>query len=749
MKSFITTIRIGMWMLLCSLCTIACTDENTLGNNKYDSAGKAIQITVSKPDNHTVSRAAATEKDQFTKGDIIHISTTFTFASGTTGTTPVYSCLQYNGTKWVEHDTKTFTWPWNAEKASFTAYYIPSTEHYENSSMLMPGNVPILFSDLSLATVKNGTDPLVATYTEVPAGSSVYLQFEHILTKVTFTNLNKKLDGSSIKEGEELRLIIGNLISEQIVFTREDNNNLKHELTNDSKTTIGYVFNKCEGNEITFLLPAQVQDTKFKLAHKDMSAYHSLELPQELAAGKHYIIDVEKLADNALSNDIREEDWNKDIAPETLNSDGIQEYLRNIRDGKECTINGKQILITYLDENQNSVVAQIRDVDFNNQKFTPVNIGSNIIFQGNNHKIKNLSITKTVRNDDYEEPGVTATGDFCKALFGKNKGIIKNLVIEKATIKDGSTDEIYAGILAGENIGTIQNVKIQGATIANSSAQYIGLLAGSNSKTIDKCSISENINININQANAPKDIYIGGFVGYASGSTQIADCWIQGGETNHSISIEGSYNKNCYVGGMIGLTESMKQCTTNLDITVNATGNLFIGGFAGQIQAEEVTNCTAIGKIDATSTTNANIGGFVGMLLNAALYDCAASGTITATSGVIGGLVGKMNAAETKSEITYSSATGELSNDNGAFIGTAVKDKGTLSIGNCFSINKATSFIKEGKEYITTLTQCHLKGNDVTTNTTFNPNGDVKWTNTPPIYGDDIYYLKRELLKTE
>lgn len=748
MKSLITTIKTGMQMLLCSIYIIACTNEEVLENNPQNYAGKAIDLVVTGPDNHAVSRAANV-KETFKKDDIIHISTTFTLinANKSESTSTVYSCLKYNGTKWSEHDTKTFTWPWNATKATFTAYYIPSAGNYENKDALKQSKLSVTLSDLSQQ--KNGEDPLTATYTDVPAGGSVYLQFNHLLSKVTFKNLDETAKADSFY------LMVD--CNKKITFTRTNEDKLTHTISTLSGRN--FIANASSSDtEITFLIPELKNNTKIRLARKDMSPYHSLKIPIDFMPGRHYTIDITQLADNDISDSVKEEDWNADAAEVTLDATAIGKYLESIRDGKEYSYNGKQILITYKDEFYHNIVAQICDVNFNNVEFTPVNIRANIVFQGNSHKIKNLNITNAIHANAPDD----TSGALCKALFGRNAGTIKNLVIETAKMQAGTNDDgqEYAGILTGLNEGIIENLKLQGVTIGENAttANYIGTVTGSNRQNVSNCQVLGDIKITVAQTKTEGSVYIGGFTGSSTGAGKVTNCLVQGNDTKKSITVNGSYNI-CYVGGMVGLCENMDNCTTNLNTTINGTSKInHAGGFAGAIEnAKAVQSNTAIGDISLGQSVNATMGGFAGSLQNSTLHDCAASGNLSyAATSTVGGLIGNIRCTNEATVIRYSSATGNVPADAGGFIGVTTKqdtDKGTLTIQNSFCISNADNFIKEDN-ITATIENCHIKGISTSDYTVSFSSSEKYWTNTPAIYGNDtndnpIYYLKRNLIGKE
>lgn len=742
MKSLTTTIKAGMWMLLCSLLITACSNEDLLESNPKEYTGKAIQLFAIGPDNHTVSRASNV-KEGFNTDDIIHISTTFTLidANNIESTSTVYSCLKYQANKaWKEEGTSTFNWPWNATKASFTAYYIPATGAHKNDSPLNTGDVPpINLSDLTQQV--KGEDPLMATYANVAAGSSVYLQFNHIFSKVTFTKLEAATN-------EEFRLIAD--CNKVITFTRKASDEL--EYATSAITDKNYIANTAtDTKEITFLIPELPQNAKIKLARKDMSAYHSLELPKNFESGKHYIIDVTQLADNFVSDAVKEDDWNDAANEMILDSDGIQKYLLAIQNGTECVINGRQILVLNKEGKEN-IVVQICNVDFKNQPFEPVNLRNSIIFQGNGYKIKNLRITKS----NFENEPDKKDGAVCKALFGRNSGVIKNLVIEGATWEAGSTIEKYAGILTGVNYNEINNVTINGVSIDNTPAEYVGTLVGFNNQNIANCRVTGDIALNVNQE-GDKTVYIGGFIGSSSGSGGISNCEVQGNDSKKEITIKGK-NQIGYIGGFAGFAEKIDDCSTNMDVKIEngttATNKLYVGGFVGRAERLQLKNNTSIGNIDySSSLINVLIGGFSGSLQNITVHNCAAGGELTSSSvanQAQGGFVGSVEANTGETIIRYSSTTGNMPTTVGAFIGTITKDKGTLTIGNSFCINSATDFILAGKENAT-VDNCHQNGIGSDGNS-FIPMSIDHWTNTPAIYGKDkngqeIYYLKRNSIK--
>lgn len=721
MKQIRSTLKFTLWTMLACLFFMACTENDLVESNEV---GNPILLFVSGPEN-SANNAGRTVKEAFKKEDGIHICTTFTLVDNTKK--QVYSFLKYDGSKWVETNTTTFNWPWNAVSASFVAYYLPTAENYKNGNKLN-NNGKVTFSLSTLG--QNDDEPLMATYTSVKAGGSVYLQFNHLFSKLTFTEL-----GQEVTENEELRLIIPQ--SNDSWSITLSNNEFKKESAVAEEYIAGKVSNS---QDITFLIPAIDKGTKITLAKKNMSTLHTLTLPETLTngleTGKHYRISVTNLFDNFVSDDI-EEGWNEDNSVTFLDAQEIGGYLKGVSEGTDYSVirEGKtvKILITYK-EGDDQIVAQIRDVNFNNIPFElPEKDLTNVKFNGNNHYIKNVNL-KGVKKG-------------YKAIFGENNGEMSNLMIENVKTEAGDA-ETYLGILVGRNKGTLSNIRIKGeiSLTANSNSQYIGTLTGYNEKNITHCSVTGKLTIMV--AHEGNDLTnAGGFTGYATTGT-IENCRVEV-EAGSGITISGNSGANILAGGFTGQNTSsatITGCSTNLPIILAKQGNVYAGGFTGMSSSSShLKSCTAIGNITIPKGANAQTmiaGGFVGTMRECTLNDCAAignlSGTIT-TGTKAGGFAGWIDKGTNSATIQYSSATGVVAENAGGMIGTIAKDC-TINIEHSFCIN-GSSFIQTGTA---TITDCHIKGKVPGSDMKFTPSSDnFKWTNIPPIYGKDIYYLKR------
>lgn len=739
MKSFITTLKLSLCMLVICICNTACTD-NDFNEITTDRQGDAIQVVISGPENYAVSRAASETKQFFVDGDHIHVTIAFTL-DGNNTPQKKYACLKYvaDENKWVEDGTTNFKWLWNATSASFIAYFIPQAGNYNNNSKLENnGTVTLPLSGLSI----NNLDPLKATHTNVAAGGAVYLQFEHLLTKVTLTALR------DITPDSKLRVSLPELKDQWSIQLKDG------QLTENFTQANSFIESTYTDSKVMFLLPPVEKGTQLKLAKRDMFPLHSIQLPenQALKAGIHYTIDTSTLPDNFIADDLKEQDWNNDAAIK-LTSEEIGNYLKGVsegddKNGKVFTVKREEkiidILISYMENDQRTVI-QVHDVDFQQGTFTPpAAVNQTVIFNGNGHYIRNVSLTNIIGED--------------KAIFGENKGSMSNLNIENVTSTNASS-ETNLGILVARNSGILNNIHIKGEITLNAgtNARYIGALAGWNNGTIANCSITGEgeMIININHT-ASQTVNVGGLTGYSQKG--ISNCKI---EKTGGICVSGGSTSTAFIGGFIGnhITDgSIENCLTNLNLNITKTNYIYAGGFIGQ-GTRALAHCTATGTLSFEEISNANIqsvniGGFIGMMDNnnsdpTSLLDCAFTGSIKGTfpSGAhVGGLAGTINSTQKDAKIERSFAAGTLPDSNAAgLVGYITPDNiHATSISNSFCIEGSPFVVSTGTDKCT-ITSCHINGKVPDTEKTFTPSEESKsyWRNDPPIYGQGIYYLIR------
>ena len=207
------------------------------------------------------------------------------------------------------------------------------------------------------------------------------------------------------------------------------------------------------------------------------------------------------------------------------------------------------------------------DIDLNNQEWTPIGIynapfrGS---FNGNNHTISHLKITKTT---EYAEShrflglfGRAGGGSFsnvtidgvsiigysrCGALLGAqdwedSSVSISNVSVSNVSIQVGGTGG-NVGAVVGRVVGSgpISNVSVTGDLCLNGSSETwdIGGITGYTYANLANCTVNVNSGSSISGG-----MFIGGIVGYrCEGNLTMTDC-----STNSNV------NGTWWVGGLVG-----------------------------------------------------------------------------------------------------------------------------------------------------------------------------------------------------
>lgn len=328
------------------------------------------------------------------------------------------------------------------------------------------------------------------------------------------------------------------------------------------------------------------------------------------------------------------------------------------------------------------------------------------LYDGDNHKIINLSITQ-------DTDGGPA------ALFGMlgNGAVVKNVCIEGLSIKSTS---YYTGAIAGaEEYATIENCTVTGAEISNTGAPAEGLykncaLTGgivglADEGAVRGCKFSGTVYGSKNHVggivgeavvssgsgvvsvidcefsgNVSTSYYVAGIVGYGRGGVSVRGCSVRGlisGTGNYAggmvsymgrgeirdcvFSSAAEINlKMAYAGGMVGYVYGVGDASVTIDncACYGAVHGLYCtGGIAGCVQNKEgdsftLTNCMASGcDIRSTGENDYHYqlaGGVVGYAAgkgnctyaNSLANAETVSGTIAAGGGM-GGFTGYISQA--------------------------------------------------------------------------------------------------------
>ena len=169
----------------------------------------------------------------------------------------------------------------------------------------------------------------------------------------------------------------------------------------------------------------------------------------------------------------------------------------------------------------------------------------------------------------------------------------------------GDNDNRYTGTFDGGNY------TIKGLTVNQEGTNYVGLIGFIGSDGTVK-------NVKLENVNITGSYYVGGVVGYNSGS--VTACTSSG-------SVSGSY----YVGGVVGGNfGTVTACTSSGSVS----GSIYVGGVVGDNYGT-VTACTASGSVEGSS----NVGGVVGYNSSGSVTACTSSGSVEGSIDV-GGVVG-------------------------------------------------------------------------------------------------------------
>lgn len=309
---------------------------------------------------------------------------------------------------------------------------------------------------------------------------------------------------------------------------------------------------------------------------------------------------------------------------------------------------------------------QTNDLDFASEGTLTSAVGfttisSRIVYDGQNYKIKNLTMN-----------GTTQLGLF-KDI---SAGTIKNIVLDNCNIT--GTDilgiiAVYAGDCTFDNIVINSNCSINGTSI-------IGGIVGNYLGNTNILQSIKNCTTSITIIGTSDDI--GGLVGTVGNNTQIynctstASCSITGNNRIGGLAGNGIYMDTCtnsgavigndYIGGISGSTSTAINCVNNGTITgsnnyiggisgyseyvkrcsntSNISGNYWVGGIAGigyadmDVGAEADRSYIEFSKNSGTISGAKYVGGIAGM--RGFILCCANTGNVSASNNNAGGIVG-------------------------------------------------------------------------------------------------------------
>lgn len=298
--------------------------------------------------------------------------------------------------------------------------------------------------------------------------------------------------------------------------------------------------------------------------------------------------------------------------------------------------------------------------------WTPINIDSPAIFDGQGYKISGVYINTT-----------TATTP--QGLFGQiNKAAtVKNLVLDGVSITSNSyIEEIkngdikvqlsggtYVGALSGDLKGSVENVKVRNAVV-NASGTRVGGIAGRAYADVDTAVSIKNTSVEATITGVGR---LGGIVG-------LVDC-------KDAVEFTKTNFENLTFKGTITGTKS----TTTIDGVDYDTPAQYIGGAFGYFRAADAKNIV----VDATINGQQHCGGIVGFMqrrsatskyttnLSGAIFN----GSVTVTSGSnCAAIVGNKSTGYSGADFTFAEGF-YTATSTFTFVGDTVNKTAVTGVG--------------------------------------------------------------------
>ncbi|MGN0462945.1 MAG: hypothetical protein ACI4HZ_10955 [Ruminococcus sp.] len=256
-------------------------------------------------------------------------------------------------------------------------------------------------------------------------------------------------------------------------------------------------------------------------------------------------------------------------------------------------------------QNTSANAVLVKDINLESREWSPI-MNFSGTFNGNNHTISNLKITKTSKYS---------------GLFGKTSGTIKSFTLNGDIVL--SSDGDYVGGIVGSADGANISKVTSYVNISNTAGvlHHIGGVVGciENKETfVDKCLYYGTLNI--------KDSHdcIGGIVGYSNAGARISNC------ANHgtvSASKDGAY-----VGGILGYVKNtnptLKDCY-NYGKVSNGNNTTYCGAIIGWARNYTTANIDNNYYLDSSSDLAFGSGGMSGATATAKTAEVFKSGEVT------------------------------------------------------------------------------------------------------------------------
>lgn len=619
----------------------SCSEDVTTtssGSSNLASNEIPIDFNISLADT-PMTRALEGAKTSFSTGDIIHISAKFKLnKNGVISEEIRYGALSYNRStnKWNPVQGSELTWPSTSEDGVFTAYYIPTYDRSQGTTGgLITDNEPHISL---LENVTLTSDPLFAETSEdtpVNYGNAVALRFSHLCTYLTLQDMRPAYDQfifstENIKESESASATFP--FNNAFSITLNTDKTLSFEFCQSPEGQSEYTITSSTIKDATtgsgdvsfFLQPGFYEkftvlystggtNTKFlNFQYTPMQGTDDYpNTPPMLEAGTAYVLDTTQAPGIVIQSPSQEDDkpWDNDDIIITVD---VDEFLTAISENKtyikgDSTIlektnnrlrlthhvNFKDTVYTWLRNGSLPSVPTGETFDGDNRMI--YNLGSPL-FHENNGNIINLGLnhlnTSVVLNQNVQDPNHPNDHDFSRqgGLCRRNNGTINNILLTDFTI--------IASVIV-ENDSDNED---------NQDTENLGLIAGSNTGTIEKVRLAGNFTVSAktddNDTNGSNcTINMGGLVGQNTDSGKINDIAAFDGKLQEIKVVNNCYGNMgaYYVGGVVGYNAGYIGAVGIPNIEVDCTASLSTKSFIGLIVGEITTSTNSSSTITSTN----------------------------------------------------------------------------------------------------------------------------------------------------
>lgn len=301
-------------------------------------------------------------------------------------------------------------------------------------------------------------------------------------------------------------------------------------------------------------------------------------------------------------------------------------------------------------QNASGIVTLSADIDASEAGFPIASIPADLVIDGQNHKIFNVSVS-----------GTGATG-----LITNNAGTVKNLIIGSAdgTSYDGKSvisaaaTPTHMGVIA-QSSGRVENVKnfakisYSGSpTLASSGlGGIVGLVTGG---LVDSCENYGEIVLD-KSVTIANEIRVGGIVGRADSGNKEIEVTISNCTNRAPLTVTTKIAKVVMMGGIIGVAQNgaaLSGCKNEAAVSYNQSVApstwMAVGGIAGALYTTSTArNCTNNAKVSSDLTQVVRIAGISAVVNSGGTVDgCVNNGEVAlkqATNAnwqAVGGIVG-------------------------------------------------------------------------------------------------------------